>query len=508
MATYSALAQTMLGQNPQFALPANYTFDDLAAYEEMRRKGLIPQLQEQMAKLKTGLQSQYGDVLNRYKTTTAGRRSSLSSSLADTATKQFQLQNPALLEDLNARGLASSPSEVARAQAQVQKELALENDRQLNEFDFQTRGYEDALEAQRLQDLNEIEKANTAGGLQIEQDALDSGLDLRRGQLESSLQQSQAAQEQALAERLAKQQGRQGLTQSLIGAGGGILGGLLAGGGGGLFGGGGTAGGGGLLSSLPLFGGGGIGAGAGLSGYAPSAGAASSLFPGGVGAAGAAPAGGIGLGGLGLLAGGGIGASLLSRAGEKKGGTLGGVLANPIGYQINKAKQIISDPKKVVGNVAKSVAKPVQSAVRSVSSSIKKAFCFDAETPIEMKDGSKRSISKLYIGAETKGGKVNSIRVSIAEDGSRFNYKGVYVTGSHAVYEEGKWTRVKDSKHAKFVDGDGIVWSLATEDHKIYVDDILFSDELETDDYEQLTIDQSLDELNLRENLAEASNGF
>lgn len=459
------IPQAMMGQNPAF-LPANYGFNDLAQYEEQRRAALGPQFQQQIGQLRTGIGSAYDSALNQYRDTSSQRRAALSSSLSDTAQKQFDIQNPRILEDLNSRGLFSSPTAVANAQAQVQKELAVANANRLNEFDTQTRGFEDNLGTQRLADLNELEKVGTSAGMQMQQDALDAALDLRRGQLESSLQTAQANREEALARDLAKQSGRQGITQSLIGAGGGILGGMLGGGGGGFRGFGG------------LFGGGGGGmTGAATGQVVPGIGAVGTGVP---------AAGGLGLlPGLGLAAGGIMGYQSLS----DKGKSLVAPLVNPL-------------------KTAKVATKAVKSVGKKVSKAAKKVFCFDAETQVIMEDGSTKAVSRLYIGANTKGGKVDSIRVSLTDDGTIFNYKGIHVTGWHAVYEEGKWLRVKDSQHAKFIPGSGIVWSICTSDHKVYVKDILFADEMETDDYEELTIDQSLDELNLKENLAEASNGF
>lgn len=119
-----------------------------------------------------------------------------------------------------------------------------------------------------------------------------------------------------------------------------------------LFGAGGAGGG---LAGL-----GGGGAMAGIGGVANTSagamGASSSLFPGGLGTVGT-PAGGGGLAGLGglggaaLIGGAGLGAAALSKMGEKKGGTLGGIIANPIGYQLNKGKKVV----KKVGDAVKKV---------------------------------------------------------------------------------------------------------------------------------------------------------
>ena len=121
-----------------------------------------------------------------------------------------------------------------------------------------------------------------------------------------------------------------------------------------------------------------------------------------------------------------------------------------------------------------------------------------------MSDGSKRFISFVKLGEMTRGGMVESIRTSWTAPGTRYQYKGcVVVTGSHAVMEDGKWLRVKDSKYAVPLAGGGVVYSLVTSDHRIYLptdgDTIEAADEHETDQYETLTIDESLAHLNKKE---------
>lgn len=433
-------------------LSPNFGYDELAAYEEAQRKSLLGALQQRLLGLKTGITGQYDSALNSYKTTAATRRSALAKSLTDTAQENFNLANPAILEDLNNRGVFSSGTAVANAQAQKLKELSVANQDVLNEFDSGSNQYEDSLNSQKLSDLNSIDSASASGLSQIDQDTVDQLQSLRQSQLSNSLQQQNTAQEQALAERLAKQQGRNSLNSSLIGVGGTLLGAsLLKGGMGNLFG--------GTAASTAPYAGGAVGP------LAPAA-------PGGFGA----------LGTIGALGAGGIGAMLLSRAVQNKvgsqfGTTLGnvaGTIANPIGAQLNKAKSIISNPAKAISNV----------------------FCFDPQTKIMMDDGGECLISQLWIGAETKGGKVKSIRTSEAEDGDRYLWKGIKITGKHAIKEEGKWVRVEDSPYSDVLKGSGIVWSIVTEKHRVWVNNIEMADELETDNYENLTLNQSLEELN------------
>lgn len=83
--------------------------------------------------------------------------------------------------------------------------------------------------------------------------------------------------------------------------------------------------------------------------------ASSSLFPGGVAAA---PGGaGVGLGGVSAVIGAGLGAMQLSQLGEQIGGSFGGILANPIGYQLNFAKKFLKNPASVAKSIGKKVKK-------------------------------------------------------------------------------------------------------------------------------------------------------
>lgn len=489
-------------------LPQNFTFDDLAAYEEERRRSLLPQFQERMKTLRSGLQSQYDKNIENYRNLTGSRRSSLVASLADQSRKAFQMQNPYILEDLQSRGLASSPTTVAQAQAQALKELELQNQDELNRFDTESRGYQDALEKQRLQDLNELQALESQGAFDLEQDAVNQALDIRRSELERSIQEADAAREEALARNLAKEQRRAGLTESLLGAGTNLLGiGLMTRGGGGGGGGlGGLFGGGGQTASSSLVGGGQPFAvkGAGLFGQGGSL-----LNTAGTSAPGfGSLAGGL----LGYQLGrtafrptqngdrgaqnvgaaiGGVGGSLFGPAGS----AIGSFLGSAVGKAQNRLQKGV---EKSLGGTAGSIVKYAQptTAIASVSKKIKKAFCFDGLTPVEMKDGTFKPICEIDIDDETRGGTVESIRISKVPDGSLFNYKGVLVTGYHAVKEGEQWVRVIDSLFGEAVPGDEMVFSIATSDHRVFVNNIEFADELENDNYEQLTIDQSLELLN------------
>lgn len=167
-----------------------------------------------------------------------------------------------------------------------------------------------------------------------------------------------------------------------------------------------------------------------------------------------------------------------------------------IGQTIN---DIISKDKIAGGAVKaidKNVTQPVVNTVKTVANTVKSIFCFDGETMVDMQDGSKKAIKDIQLGEQVMGGGiVVSTRQSFTANGTRFKYKGIIVTGNHAVKEK-RWLRVKNSAHARRIDGGGVVYSLVTDLHRIYVNGIQFADEHETDKYEYLSLDESLAELN------------
>lgn len=110
-------------------------------------------------------------------------------------------------------------------------------------------------------------------------------------------------------------------------------------------------------------------------------------------------------------------------------------------------------------------------------------MCFDGETNILMGDGSVKQIVDILVGDQTAGGMVMSRRESLTSNGTRYNHNGTIVTGSHAVFEDGIWKRVENSKNATPIEGAGIVYSLVTTGHRIYVGDTIYGDEFEVDDY-------------------------
>lgn len=254
--------------------------------------------------------------------------------------------------------------------------------------------------------------------------------------------------------------------------------------------------------------------------FDPTTGKAIPGSSGGVPIGGASP---LSLGARLFTPGGGGGASGfgLSAGGIAVGALGGGYLGQNLGNSIFKSKVAEARARKGasigagVGTAAGTIFGPAGSAIggvlggaigqgiggltksapaKAISKGFKKVFCFHPDTLIEMADGSELPIWKISLGDLTKGGVVESVRFANAAD--RFSYNGVIVTGSHAVKENDKWIRVEDSDDALPVAGKGIVFSLVTSLHRVYANGIEFSDEHETDDYEELSIHESLEALN------------
>lgn len=82
----------------------------------------------------------------------------------------------------------------------------------------------------------------------------------------------------------------------------------------------------------------------------------------------------------------------------------------------------------------------------TVASDVGSFFCYGWGVMILMEDGTWREVQTLRIGDRVMlGGEVTA--VGQAKGSFTFDYKGCPVTGSHAVFEDGRFVRVKDSDH-------------------------------------------------------------
>lgn len=344
----------------------------------------------------------------------------------------------------SARGLAGSTFEATRIGLANKASLGAQTDAMVNmALQRANMQREERLISERNQyDSLEAEKQRAYASGENEKARM---FEQQQAEINRQFQQAQSEREGRDAMKAAGLEGGLGLVGNLLTRGGG-LGGLF--GGGGAAGAAGAAGGGVGLGGLGMLGLGGLG-------YAANVGISS---------------------GLGQLAGKGLFKSNEARTAARKGAQIGSLILPGVGGIAGAA----------IGGSAKSIAKAA-----------KKIFCFDPNTMIEKENGEIVPISSLMLHDRLKdGGEVESIRVSVTPDGTMYFYEGVNVTGSHAVKEDGKWVRVKDSQAATPVPGSGIVFSLVTSTHRLFINGIEFADEHETDDYEELSIDESLARLN------------
>ena len=115
--------------------------------------------------------------------------------------------------------------------------------------------------------------------------------------------------------------------------------------------------------------------------------------------------------------------------------------------------------------------------------------CFAVGTLVEMASGAFRTIESMRPGDLTRGGVVTAVLKHKLVLNEMFDYGGILVSFNHAVFEDGSWKRVKDSRLGKRVDvatrpdlfsGDGAaLYDLVTSENKIYTSGgFLFVDHL------------------------------
>ncbi len=157
-------------------------------------------------------------------------------------------------------------------------------------------------------------------------------------------------------------------------------------------------------------------------------------------------------------------------------------------------KEEVSDTRTVFSDVGRvRISKDLISTQIINPSSCRRGCrrCFLAGTPITMEDGSIKHIEEIQLGDKVKdGGIVDGLGSFLAEE--IYDYKGIYVAGSHAVKEEGTWKRVEDSIHGKPLN-DGathIVYTLGCENKRIDINGITFTDYFETEHQELLLSQQ------------------
>ena len=102
--------------------------------------------------------------------------------------------------------------------------------------------------------------------------------------------------------------------------------------------------------------------------------------------------------------------------------------------------------------------------------------CFDKNTLVQMADGTEKAIYLIQLGDITRGGEVFGTHTFLGGNNT-YDYKGVILSGTHWVVENGRVMDVQDSEWAVKVDNPKYWYTLTTESHRIWVNNIEFYDE-------------------------------
>lgn len=153
-----------------------------------------------------------------------------------------------------------------------------------------------------------------------------------------------------------------------------------------------------------------------------------------------------------------------------------------------------------LSNIAKSLTtSPVKSIGKSIGgavSGLKKKLCFAPNTEVLMENGKYKKIKDIQVGEQVAlGGKVITIGEGLTD--SLYKYGNVEVTADHAVYENGKWIRVKESEKAYPVgEDDTIIYPIGTETHLLVTRGQIWADVFEIENHDSKDLDYNLNVLN------------
>ena len=116
--------------------------------------------------------------------------------------------------------------------------------------------------------------------------------------------------------------------------------------------------------------------------------------------------------------------------------------------------------------------------------------CFLAGTLVTMADGSTKPVEQVDLKDNVaEGGKVFATGKFLVEN--LYDYKGIKVSGSHMVNEDNKWVRVENSKHGKPLgDDEHTVYVFGSENRRILINGILFTDYFEVKEQEKFLEDE------------------
>ncbi len=135
----------------------------------------------------------------------------------------------------------------------------------------------------------------------------------------------------------------------------------------------------------------------------------------------------------------------------------------------------------------------------NVIEQVGKWFCYGKDVQIMLEDGSWRAVQTLKIGDRVMlGGEVTAI--GQAKGSFTFDYKGQRVSGYHAVFEEGRFIRVRDSNHRSGEDDYvGAVYPVMTERFLLVTPTHISADFAECEDGYDMSPAQRLARMNADE---------
>ena len=189
------------------------------------------------------------------------------------------------------------------------------------------------------------------------------------------------------------------------------------------------------------------------------------------------------------MKGGSTGTSLSGFMGTNVGkSTIGGVgTAGMAGYGISKVLGGNKKENQAAGagaSIGMALGGPAGAVAGGV---IGRVFgCFLPNTKVTMSDGTTKDIIDINLNDNIEiGGRVFAHAKFLITD--LYDYKGVKVSGSHMVNEDNKWLRVEESKLAKSLGNkEHTVYTLGTDNRRILINNILFTDYFEVDEKEEL----------------------
>jgi hypothetical protein len=115
--------------------------------------------------------------------------------------------------------------------------------------------------------------------------------------------------------------------------------------------------------------------------------------------------------------------------------------------------------------------------------SMAKTFCFDGNNEILMANKELKKIKNIKIHDNIYlGGRVLALLKFTSNNNIMYNYKGVIISGSHLVKDEGIWKRVDKTKYKQKINNYNkkYIYCLVTEKNKIVCNNCIFRDYIET----------------------------